>query len=165
MGEVAIAREDPRQSEVIELVSELDRMFEALYPAESNHLLDIETLASPEVRFFVVRERGKALGCGALWIHRDYGEVKRVYVKPSARGRKLGHMILRRLEEEASELGLVLLRLETGVNQPEALSLFKAQGFAQCGAFGEYPEDDPNSVFMEKRLPKARAAGTSRIPC
>ncbi len=152
MSEVAIAREDPRQNEVIELVSELDRMFEALYPTESNHLLDIEMLAQPEVRFFVVRERGEALGCGALWIHRDYGEVKRVYVRPSARGRKLGHAILRRLEEEARDLGLALLRLETGVKQPEALGLFRAAGFAECGAFGDYPEDDPNSVFMEKRL-------------
>ena len=152
MSEVAIAREDPRQSEVVELVSALDGMFEALYPAESNHLLDIETLARPEVRFFVVREKGEALGCGALWIHRDYGEVKRVYVRPSARGRKLGHAILRRLEEEARDLGLALLRLETGVKQPEALGLFKAAGFAECGAFGDYPEDDPNSVFMEKRL-------------
>src|SRR5688572_9036436 len=143
MSEVAIAREDPRQNEVIELVSELDRMFEALYPAESNHLLDIETLARPEVRFFVVRERGEALGCGALWIHKDYGEVKRVYVRPSARGRKLGHVILRRLEEEARDLGLALLRLETGVKQPEALGLFRAAGFAECGAFGDYPEDDP----------------------
>jgi putative acetyltransferase len=152
MSEVAIAREDPRQREVTELVSELDRMFEALYPAESNHLLDIETLARPEVRFFVVRENGVALGCGALWIHKNYGEVKRVYVRPSARGRKLGHVILRRLEAEARDLGLVLLRLETGVKQPEALGLFKAAGFAECGPFGDYPEDDPNSVFMEKRL-------------
>jgi putative acetyltransferase len=73
-------------------------------------------------------------------------------VRPSARGRKLGHAILRRLEEEARDLDLALLRLETGVKQPEALGLFRAAGFAECGAFGDYPEDDPNSVFMEKRL-------------
>ncbi|HEY7765698.1 MAG TPA: GNAT family N-acetyltransferase [Aestuariivirgaceae bacterium] len=152
MNEVAIAQEDPRQSEVIDLVRALDRMFEALYPAESNHLLDIETLAGPHVRFFVLRQKGEALGCGALWIHQDYGEVKRVYVKPSARGRKLGHAILHRLEEEARGLGLAALRLETGIKQPEALGLFKAAGFAACGAFGDYPKDDPNSVFMEKRL-------------
>ena len=127
-------------------------MFEALYPAESNHLLDIETLAGEDTRFFVVRLNGEALGCGALWLHRQYGEVKRVYVRPAARGRKIGHLIVRRLEQEARMLSLPLLRLETGIHQPEALGLFTAAGFTRCGAFGDYPADDANSVFMEKRI-------------
>ena len=152
MQTLAIAREDPRQADVTHLVKALDAMFAALYPAESNHLLDIETLAKPDIRFFVLREKGEALGCGALWLHGAYGEVKRVYVKPQARGRKLGHVIVKRLEEEARVLGLKLLRLETGIKQPEALGLFAACGFVKCGAFGDYPKDDPNSVFMEKRI-------------
>jgi putative acetyltransferase len=152
MEAVVIAREDPRQPEIQRLVRELDAMFAALYPAESNHLLDIETLAGEDTRFFVVRLEGEALGCGALWLHRDYGEVKRVYVRPEARGNRIGHLILHRLEEEARMLDLPLLRLETGIHQPEALGLFAAAGFAQCGAFGDYPGDDANSVFMEKRI-------------
>jgi putative acetyltransferase len=152
MEAVVIAREDPRQPEVQRLIGELDVMFEALYPAESNHLLDIETLAGEDTRFFVVRLKGKALGCGALWLRRQYGEVKRVYVRPEARGHKIGQLIMRRLEEEARVLALPLLRLETGIHQPEALSLFAAAGFARCGAFGDYPADDANSVFMEKRI-------------
>ncbi|MGE3831830.1 MAG: GNAT family N-acetyltransferase, partial [Parvibaculaceae bacterium] len=80
---IAVTREDPRTSDVAAMVYDLDRMFQALYPAESNHLIDIETLASDDIHFFVVRRSGEALGCGALW-HRDaaYGEVKRIYVKP-----------------------------------------------------------------------------------
>ena len=152
MEAVVIAREDPRQPEIQRLVRELDAMFAALYPAESNHLLDIETLAGEDTRFFVVRLKGEALGCGALWLHRGYGEVKRVYVRPEARGNRIGHLIMRRLEEEARMLALPLLRLETGIHQPEALGLFAAAGFAQCGAFGDYPGDDANSVFMEKRI-------------
>ena len=152
MEAVVIAREDPRQPEIERLIRELDQMFEALYPAESNHLLDIETLAGEDTRFFVVRLKGEALGCGALWLHKEYGEVKRVYVRPQARGHRIGHLIMRRLEEEARMLALPLLRLETGIHQPEALGLFAASGFAQCGAFGDYPEDDANSVFMEKRI-------------
>lgn len=152
MEEVVIAREDPRQPEVQRLVGELDAMFAALYPAESNHLLDIETLAKEDTRFFVVRLKDEALGCGALWLREDYGEVKRVYVRPEARGRRIGHLIMRRLEQEARALDLRLLRLETGVQQPEALSLFAAAGFTRCAAFGDYPTDDANSVFMEKRI-------------
>jgi putative acetyltransferase len=152
MSELLIAAEDPRQPDVTGLVRELDRLFEALYPAESNHLLDIETLARPEIRFFVLRRNGDAIGCGALWIHGDYGEVKRVYVRSAARGLKLGRLIIRKIEDEARALQLPLLRLETGIHQPEALGLFASAGFSICGAFGDYPADDPNSVFMEKRI-------------
>jgi putative acetyltransferase len=152
MSELLIAAEDPRRADVTGLVRELDRIFEELYPAESNHLLDIETLARPEIRFFVLRRDGNAIGCGALWIHEDYGEVKRVYVKPAARGVKLGQLIIRKIEEEARALQLPLLRLETGIHQPEALRLFASAGFSMCSAFGDYPADDSNSVFMEKHL-------------
>src|SRR5688572_20210696 len=97
---ITIAREDPRQPDVTQLVRDLDTMFHDLYPAESNHLVDIETLAKPDIHFFVVRQSGKAIGTGALW-HRDpdYGEIKRIYVTPEARGLKLGRLILAALED------------------------------------------------------------------
>ena len=63
---ITIAREDPRQPDVVKLVRDLDAMFHDLYPAESNHLVDIETLAKPDIHFFVVRQEGKAIGTGAL---------------------------------------------------------------------------------------------------
>lgn len=153
MSGIRIEKEDPREPDCAALVHALDAYFAALYPAESNHLLDIETLARPEMRFFVARRGVETLGCGALWLHGgDYGEVKRVYVRPEARGLKLGRLILDRLEKEARDNALLLMRLETGIHQPEALGLFETHGFRRCAVFGDYPADDPNSVFMEKRL-------------
>jgi putative acetyltransferase len=150
---VTILREDPRQPDVARLVYELDEMFHRLYPAESNHLVDIETLAKPDIHFFVARRDGEALGTGALW-HRDpaYGEVKRIYVRPAARGLKIGRLILRRLEAHAREHRLAAMKLETGTLQPEALGLFVAEGFVRCGAFADYPANDPYSLFFEKRV-------------
>jgi putative acetyltransferase len=150
---ISIAREDPRRPDVARLVHELDAMFHRLYPAESNHLVDLDTLAGPDMHFFVVRREGEALATGALW-HRDkqYGEVKRIYVKPEARGLKLGRLILETLEANARHHGFVSMKLETGIHQPEALGLFQAHGFAKCTAFADYPADDPNSVFFEKLL-------------
>ena len=78
--------------------------------------------------------------------------MKRIYVSPRARGYGLGRQLIKRLEEAAQAEGLSLLRLETGPRQPEALALFAAHGFARCGHFGDYPTDDPLSIFMEKRL-------------
>ncbi|CAN5274119.1 GNAT family N-acetyltransferase [soil metagenome] len=160
---ISVEREDPRQPDVAAMVRDLDAMFHALYPAESNHLIDLDTLAAPDMHFFVARRHGEALGCGALW-HRDpgYGEVKRIYVKPQARGLKLGKLILDRLEADARAHGLPRIKLETGTLQPEALGLFAKAGFAACAPYADYPADDPFSIFMEKRLshtsPRCRGA-------
>ena len=153
MSDIEIRREDPREPDVKKLIRDLDEMFHRLYPAESNHLVDIATLASPDIHFFVARRQGQALGCGALW-HRDpaYGEIKRVYVRPEARGLKLSKLILAALEDDARAHGLTAMKLETGTLQPEALGLFAASGFTRCGPYADYPTDDPYSVFMEKRL-------------
>ncbi len=143
---------DPRQASVRVLIEELDRLQLSLYPAESNHLLDIETLAEPQMRFFAARVDGEVLGCGGIWLHEDYVEIKRVYVSPRARGLGLAKKIMTRLEDVARAEGFSIARLETGIYQPEALGLYRALGYVDRGPFGDYPADDPNSVFMEKAL-------------
>lgn len=152
MTDITIALESPRQDDVARLIQELDAYQSSLYPAESNHLLDIDTLAAPSIRFFVARRGGDALGCGALRIDAaGYGEVKRMFVLPTARGMRLGRLILRRLEDQARREGLGCVRLETGIHQAEALALYRAAGYVERGPFGEYGPD-PLSVFMEKGL-------------
>jgi putative acetyltransferase len=90
-------------------------------------------------------------GCGGIVLEDpDYAEVKRLYVSPRCRGHGIAQAILQRLEQSALSLGIDTLRLETGIHQPEALALFTAFGFNRSERFGNYPADDPNSVFMEK---------------
>ena len=152
MSDVMLALESPRQAEVRELLEALDAYQSALYPAESNHLLDVDALAAPAVRFFVARRHGTALGCAALRIDpAGYGELKRMYVTPEARGSRLGRRLLDRVEAEARKEGLEYLRLETGIRQPEALGLYRSAGYREREPFGDYAPD-PLSVFMEKRL-------------
>ena len=142
----------PADPPVRAMVEELDRYFHALYPAESNHLLDIDTLCQPEMRFFAVFEGAKALAIGGCWLKDGYAEVKRLYVRPAARGLGLAKRIMRRIEDEAIDCGRIIARLETGIHQPESIGLYRRLGYAVCGPFGDYPVDDPNSVFMEKLL-------------
>ena len=92
------------------------------------------------------------LGCGGFWLHDDYAEVKRVYVHPKSRGLGLGRKIMAHIEAEMLAEGRSISRLETGISQPEALGLYRALGYQDCAAFGDYPSDDPFSIFMEKRL-------------
>ena len=151
MKAVRITIADPAEPFVRVLIDELDQYMIPLYPAESNHLLDIETLRQPEMRFFAAYVGDDVLGCGGCWLHGDYAEIKRVYVSPKARGLGLAKKLMQRIEDEAVAHGKLVARLETGIHQPEALGLYRAIGYSDRGPFGDYA-DDPNSVFMEKVL-------------
>jgi putative acetyltransferase len=149
---IVIARESPRQDDVIALIRQSDALMQSLYPAESNHLVDIESLAQPHVHVLVARERGRALGCGAFVLGgAGQAEMKRVFVAPAARGKGIAGILMEALEREAAKLGVTLMQLETGIKQPEAIALYRKFGYAERGPFGSY-RTDPLSLFMEKRL-------------
>jgi putative acetyltransferase len=150
-AKIAINRADPGEAAVRKLIEDLDAYMIPMYPAESNHLLDIEALRDPRMRFFAAVVDGETLGCGGCWLHADYAEIKRVYVSPAGRGLGLAKKLMQVIEDEARARGMTIARLETGIHQPEALGLYRALGYAERGPFGDYIED-PNSVFMEKRL-------------
>ncbi|KQV49022.1 GNAT family N-acetyltransferase [Massilia sp. Root335] len=145
-----IALETPDQPAVHELIGELDTYLYSLYPAENVYALDIASLCHPSVLFAVVRDAaGDAIGCGAIVIKSDYGEVKRMYVRPQARRKGVAGRLIEALEVEAVRNGCRTFMLETGPTMPEALSLYDRMGYRRCGPFGDYP-DDPFSVFMHK---------------
>jgi putative acetyltransferase len=149
---IGIAIENPDQADVAALLEASDAYMASLYPAESNHLLDIASLQRPEVRFLVARVEGRAVGCGAVVSSGEgWAEIKRMFVSPAARGLKVGRRLLEEIETIASRSGERLLRLETGADQPEALALYRSAGFVEIGPFGGY-RPDPLSLFMEKRL-------------
>ena len=152
---ICVTSADPAEPSVRVLIDELDAYQLSLYPAESNHLLDIETLRHPRMRFFAAVTGGQVLGIGGCWLHADYAEIKRVSVSPKARGLGLAKKLMDHIEAEALAAGMAWARLETGIRQPEAIGLYRKFGYVECGAFGDYPVDDPNSVFMEKNLAAA----------
>ncbi len=150
-----IALESPDQADVKALLDLSDRYHEKLYPAESNHLLDVADLINDQTHFFVARrvENDEVVGCGAIVSYPGYGEIKRMFVLPETRGTGLGRELLMVLEMAARQFKLPCLRLETGVSQPEAIGLYRNAGFVEIGPFGEY-QLDPLSLFMEKELVK-----------
>ena len=144
-----LAPVDPRARR---LVDELDRLQLSLYPAESNHLDPIETLERDNVTFLAAFVDAEVVGCGAVKrMPGGYGEIKRMYVEPNARGLGVGRTLLEALESSLLADGIEVARLETGVRQPEALALYERCGYMRVPPFGEYRED-PLSVFLEKRL-------------
>jgi putative acetyltransferase len=147
-----INTETPDQPEVRAMLAKLDAYCAALYPAESNHLMDIVSLMEGEVLFLVARDvGGQAVGCAALVNRGGYGEVKRMFVEEAGRGRGIGRKLLEQLLMFARMSGLQVLRLETGIHQPEAIRLYERFGFTRREPFGDY-QLDPLSLFMEKQL-------------
>ena len=149
---IEVIRADPREAKIRKLIESLDVYMLALYPSDSTHRVDTTILASRNARFFSALCDGMLVGCGGILIEHDYAEVKRIFVSPKARGLGVGRKLMERLEVESRRLGFKLLRLETGIYQPEALALFKAMGFIPRLSFGDYPNNAPNSIFMEKRI-------------
>ena len=151
-----IAIEDPDQPEIHALLEEADHYYAALYPPEENHLLDITSLKANGTAFLVARLEGRVLGYGAVMKRGNdsegaWGEVKRMFVAPAARGKRIGKALLEALESYARRQGIKCLRLETGNRQPEALGLYRAAGFRNIDPFDGYGPSD-YSLFMEKRL-------------
>jgi len=134
------------------LIQRLDEDLHQRYPAVAIHGLRPEDLADPHLTFLVASMDGQAIGCGALrLLAPGVGEVKRMFVRPEFRGRGIARHILFALESTARERGYSMLRLETGIRQPEALRLYRSAGYAEIPCFGEYA-DDRFSVCFEKRL-------------
>ena len=147
-----VEQESPNQPDVVALIADLDAYQDSLYPAEARYALDLASLSKPNVLFVVARnDRHAALGCGAVELNDSYGEVKRMYVRPEARGKGVAQRVIAALEATAYESGCRELMLETGPYQPEALRFYGSQGYVRRGAFGAYPEH-PLSVFMGKSL-------------
>ena len=149
---MTVAIELPDQPEVIALIAELDAYQDTLYPPESRHALDLTSLKQPNVLFAVARDdAGRAIGCGAIVLNPEFGELKRMYVGPRGRGQGVAKKLLALLESQAIGSGCKLLMLETGPYQHEALALYASAGYERRGPFGDYM-NDPLSVFMQKQL-------------
>lgn len=154
--EIQIELAPTATDEVRALIGELETVLAAEYPPEQRHGLSLEAIFQPHVRFFIARRQGAAIGCGGVAVFPGYAEVKRMYVRSSARGQGVADAILARLEAETRSARLSLLRLETGVRQVAAMRLYTRAGFRECPAFGEYrsmaPQAIATSVFFEKQV-------------
>jgi len=140
------------QDDVRVLVAELNETLLALTPPEFSFHLTVEQMAEPSTTLFVARDGGAAVACGALKRHDDaVGEVKRMYTRPSHRGRQIGAAIVERIEALARREGLRRLVLETGDRHPAAWTVYERAGFTRCGPVLDYP-DSQYSVFYEKDL-------------
>jgi GNAT superfamily N-acetyltransferase len=90
----------------------------------------------PTGTFLVIYADGKPVAGGGVKRDEDgVAEIKRMYVKPAARGRGLGRRLLDELEEAARSLGYARIRLDTGARQPHAQAMYERAGYHPIGNY------------------------------
>jgi putative acetyltransferase len=134
------------------LIAELNQALDdPRQPPASRHGYSVARLVAERVAFFVAWCDGAAAGCAGLAHAAGYGEVKRMYVRPTFRRRGVAQALLAELATQARAARLAYLRLETGIWQHDAIALYERAGFTRTGPFGPYRED-PFSVYFGRAL-------------
>ena len=119
-------------------------------------LAAIGQFCPPDGRLLLAVDGGEAVGCGAVRvIAPGIAEVKRMYLRPEARGRGIGRALLQELLDTARRYGCHEARLDTGWFNTDAHRLYRASGFAECAPYdgSEVPADfDPRWKYMRLDL-------------
>lgn len=153
---ITIERVTVPTDDVRALISELEQVLHAEYPPEQRHGLSLEAIFQPHIQFFVAHGDTGAVGCGGVALSADLTEIKRMYVRPAARGQGVAEALLDGIEAAVRAAGLVRLCLETGDRQLAAMRVYARAGFSRCAAFGHYaampPEKITASILFEKYL-------------
>ena len=141
----------PTTDEARELIRELDAEIAARYPGSPINGIDAANFENGGGYFVVAREAGHAVGCGSFRPIGDRcAEIKRMFVKASARRGGIARRILRHLEEEIRRRGFQSIVLETGRDQPEALALYEAEGYFPIPAFLGYVGSPISRCYAKK---------------
>lgn len=146
---IKIIRTNSENQDFIQLVKHLDADL-----AERNgqdHSFYAQFNKIDKIKYVVVAyEDGEPVGCGAIKEYAPHTmEVKRMYTSPASRGKGIASRVLIELEQWASELSYGKCILETGKKQPEAIRLYKKNGYKAIPNYGQYAEVE-NSMCFEK---------------
>ena len=141
-------------SEVNNLLKKHFIELRSVSPAGSTHVLDLEGLKDPTIKFWSLWENEDLIGCGALkFLDNQHGEFKSIRVADKFRKKGFGEKIIFHLIEEAKKLKIKKLSIETGSGNffKSARELFKKFDFEPCEPFAHYKED-PNSCYYTKNI-------------
>lgn len=150
MIDAVIEQISPHHPKARALLAAADEASTALYPPASQHPYDpIETENSVVMVAWVDDE---TVACAAIRpLDPHIAEIKRMFVSPAFRRQGLARKILAELEAIAAKLDFTIIRLETGLLQPEAIAFYEQSGFHRIEPYGDYI-GDPLSVCFEKQL-------------
>jgi ribosomal protein S18 acetylase RimI-like enzyme len=105
----------------------------------------------PRGRLLLAEAGGAALGCAALRpLDARTAEMKRLYLRPAARGTGLGRRLAQAVIDEARVAGYDALRLDTLPSMGAAIAMYRALGFREVAPYRHNPV--PGALFLELAL-------------
>ena len=117
---------------------------------------NLDKFAEPDGRLLLVEVDSEIAGTISLRkIREDAGEIKRMYVKPKFRGKKLGNLMVEKVISISEENGFTKLFLDTAIFMSSAVSLYKKFGFKEIDSYPECivsKELWDKWIFMMKEL-------------
>jgi GNAT superfamily N-acetyltransferase len=148
---ISLIRTNSVNPDFIKLVKLLDE--ELAIADREDHSFYSQFNKIDNIRYVVVAyEDKKPAGCGAIKEYDpDTMEVKRMFVHTEKRKKGIASAILKELENWTAELSFTKCILETGKRQPEAIGLYKKNGYKQIPNYGQY-EGVENSVCFCKEF-------------
>ncbi len=141
---VEIALADPAGADARACIEaylhELDERFESGFDPARGPSAEPDELVPPAGLFLLARLDGAAVGCGGLKLDgRGRGEIKRMWVAPSARGLGIAQRLLEALEHHAAASGVRTLRLDTNRALAEARTLYLRNGYREIPTYNDNP--------------------------
>ena len=131
----------------------LEEYYEAVHVVQRDKPGSMEKMVGePGSGMWLAYLGGEVVGCVVL---RRLGsmprasECKRLYVKPAARGHRIGEMLLDAQEEYARSQGVSWIYLDSYDDLKTAIALYERRGYARCERYNDNPQA---SVFMRKRI-------------
>lgn len=115
----------------------------------------------PEGRLFLALAENKPVGCvGLRPFEKGICEMKRLYVKPDFRKRKVGRRLVEAVINAANIIGYEVMRLDTLPAMESANLLYRSLGFRQIRSYRHNPIK--GAIYMELPLVSA-GAGKGRM--
>lgn len=119
---------------------ELARRFRGGYDRKRDGAAEVRDFLPPGGTLLIVRLLGEPVGCGGLrTLEPHVGEIKRMWIAPSARGLGIGRRLLAELERGARRRRLRRIRLDTNESLQEALRLYRTAGYREIGPYNDNP--------------------------
>jgi putative acetyltransferase len=148
---INLIRTNSNNPDFIELIKYLDADLAKRDGEEHAFYAQFNTI--DKIKYVVLAyENEKPVGCGAIKQYdADTMEIKRMYILPENRKKGIAAKILSELEKWSSELSYAKCILETGKKQPEAIGLYKKNGYTLISNYGQYA-DVENSLCFEKEI-------------
>ena len=149
---ITLGRTTPDNPDFLMLVEELDKELWVRYPVIQEKFAPHNKVDGTG-RIVLAYSDGKTVGCGCFRPMDEEGtiEIKRMYVLPALRGRGIAGLILNELETWGKKEGFTESKLETGRNQPEAISIYERNHYKVIPNYPPYA-NMAESVCMAKAL-------------